>query len=763
MATKIMTTKVKSPPLSRRAFIASTGALVVSFSFAGSVWSQQGGAKKKLPGSLAKNADLDAWLRVEADGTVTIFSGKAELGQGIKTAITQIAAEELYLPMTRVHVVTADTMRTPNEGYTAGSQSIQDSGGAVREAAAEAREALIALAAEKLNIAADKLETIGGAVRVTGTSQAISYGDLLGGKKLDRKASGDAKTKDPARYEIVGTPVARLDLPNKVFGQPAYVQDVRLPGMVHGRVVHPPSYGANLATVDDTGAAKLPGVLKVVRNGSFLGVIAEREEQAIRAADALRASARWQEIAELPDMNAMPDWLRANATLLSLVVNGTPKPDAVIPDFIDKKGTDRVEAAYTKPYTMHGSIGPSAAVAEMKDGAMTVWTHSQGVYPLRDSIALMLKLDKKKVRCIHAEGSGCYGHNAADDAGGDAAMLAAALPGRPVRVQWMRGDEHGWEPYGPAMVMSLSAGLKDGRIAYWNHDLWSTSHGTRPRGKPPGNQLVAAWDMAEPQNLPPAEINNGNNYGEHRNADPIYDVGDKRVVRHFTQAMPIRVSSLRSLGAFANVFAIESFMDELAARAKVDPVAFRLDHLKDPRGREVLIEATRKAGWRERTGPTRPGGARMRGQGVGFAQYKNQKCYACVVIELEVDRASGAVQLLKATIAGEAGQYINPDGLANQLEGGLVQAASWTLKEQVTFDRQHITSLDWAGYPILTFPEVPEIETALINRADLPSLGAGEATQGPTPAAIANAIFDATGMRLRDLPLTPDKIKAAIG
>ena len=757
-----MASLIKKPNLSRRAFIGSAGALVVSFSFAGRLLSQEAGPK--LPGSLAKDPGLDSWLRVEADGSVTIFTGKAELGQGIKTAIAQIAAEELDTPFARVKVITADTMQTPNEGFTAGSQSIQDSGGAVRQAAAEARATLIALAAEKLGVSADALETADGAVRVRGTSQSVSYGDLLGGKKLDRKADGVAKPKEPVRYEIVGTSVARVDLPNKVYGRPAFVQDVRLAGMVHGRVVHAPSYGAKLATVDDVGAAKLPGVLKVVRDGSFLGVIAEREEQAIRAADALRASAKWQESAKLPDMNAMPDWLTANATMDTLVVDGTPKPDATIPDILNKAGLDRVEAAYTKPYIMHGAIGPSAAVAELKDGAMTVWSHSQGMFPLRDTIALMLKMDKEKIRCIHTEGAGCYGHDGADDAGGDAAMLAAALPGRAVRVQWMRADEHGWEPYGPAMRLALSAGLtKDGKIDYWNHDLWSTSHGTRPRGRAPGSELIAAWNKADPQPLPKAEINNGRHYGEHRNADPIYDVGDRRIVRHFTQEMPIRVSSLRSLGAYANVFAIESFMDELAAKAKIDPVVFRLNHLKDPRAKEVLLQATRKAGWRERTGPTMPTGSRMRGQGVGFAQYKNEKCYACVVIDLEVDRASGTVQLLKATVAGEAGQSVNPDGLANQLEGGVVQSASWTLKEQVTFDQTRITSLDWAGYPILTFPEVPEVETYLINRSDMPSLGAGEGTQGPTPAAIANAIYDATGLRLRDLPLTPDKIKAAIG
>jgi CO/xanthine dehydrogenase Mo-binding subunit len=751
--------------VSRRAFLGTAGALVVTFSFAGRLVAQEAGKKgPKLPGSLAKNANLDSWIRVETDGTVTIFTGKAELGQGIKTAIAQIAAEEIDVPIAKVHIITADTGQTPNEGYTAGSQSIQDSGGAVRQAAAETRAILIGLAAERLSVPAAQLETADGSVRVKGSDRSVGYGDLLGGRKMERKAEATVKPKDTSSYTVVGTSVPRFDLPAKVFGRPAYVQDVRLPGMVHGRVVHPPSYGATLVSVDDAAAAKLPGVIKVVRDGSFLGVVAEREEQAIRAADALRTSAKWQEKADLPDMNGLPAWLDANATLESLVVDGTPKPDVAVPPALDKSGLSRIEAAYTKPYIMHGSIGPSAAVAQMKDGALTVWTHSQGVYPLRDTIALMLKMDKGKVRCIHTEGSGCYGHNAADDAGGDAAMLAAAVPDRPVRLQWMRMDEHGWEPYGSAMQIKLSAGLtSDGRIGYWNHDLWSTSHGTRPRGKGPGNELSAAWHKADPMPLPPAEINNGREYGEHRNADPIYDVDDKRVVRHFTREMPIRVSSTRSLGAYANVFAIESFMDELAAQAKIDPVVFRLNHLKDQRGREVLVQGARRAGWRERTGPTIPAGPRMRGQGVGFAQYKNQKCYACVVVELEVDRASGAVRLLKATVVGEAGQTVNPDGIANQLEGGFIQSASWTLKEQVTFDKTRITSLDWAGYPILTFPEVPETDVSVINRSDLPSLGAGEASQGPSSAAIANAIFDATGTRFRDLPLTPDKVKAAIG
>ncbi|MGE5540210.1 MAG: molybdopterin cofactor-binding domain-containing protein [Gemmatimonas sp.] len=759
-----MTTSAST--ISRRAFLGTTGVIVIGFTLAPRLMAQEARGPR-LPGSLSKDADLDAWLRVEADGTVTVFTGKAELGQGIRTSLTQIAAEELDLPIARVRMITADTAQTPNEGYTAGSQSIQDSGSAIRQAAAEARAILIGLAAERLNVPADRLETADGAVRVAGGGgQSVTYGDLLAGKKFDKKAEGKVKPKDTARYAVVGTSVERLDLPAKVYGRPAYVQDIRLPGMVHGRVVQPPSYSAKLVSADEAGVARLPGVLKVMRDGSFLGVIAEREDQAIRAMEALRASAKWQEQKNLPDMNAMPDWLRSNVTSVMRVVDGTPKPDAPVPDPIAKDGVDRVEATFTKPYIMHGSMGPSAAVAHMTGGMLTVWSHTQGVYPLRDTIALMLKMEKEKVRVIHAEGAGCYGHNAADDAAGDAAMLAAGFPDRPVRVQWMRHDEHGWEPYNSAMVMDVSAGLKDGRIAYWNYDLYSTSHGNRPRGKPPGSELTAAWHKAEAMPLPESELNNGRHYGEHRNADPIYDVGDARIVRHFVKAMPIRVSSTRSLGAYANVFAIESFMDELAYKAKIDPVVFRLNHLKDERAREVLTQAARRAGWRERTAPnaaTSGNGSRMRGQGVGFAQYKNEKCYAAMVVDLEVDRTTGAVQLLKTTIVGEAGQYINPDGMANQLEGGFIQSASWTLKEQVTFDNTRITSRDWAGYPILTFPETPEVETHLINRSDLPSLGAGEATQGPSGAAIANAIFDATGMRLRDLPLTPDKIKAAIG
>jgi nicotinate dehydrogenase subunit B len=751
--------------ISRRAFLGTTGAIVIGFTLAPRLLAQEARGPA-LPGSLRNNAELDAWLRVDADGTVTVFTGKAELGQGIKTALTQIAAEELDLPIGRVRMITADTAQTPNEGYTAGSQSIQDSGSAIRQASAEARAILVGLASERLNVPPDRLETADGAVRVAGGGQSLGYGELIGGKKFAKKAEAKVKPKDTSKYSIVGTSLARFDLPNKVFGQPAFVQDLRMPGMVHGRVVQPPSYSAKLLAADEAGVARLPGVLKVMRDGSFLAVIAEREDQAIRAADALRASSKWQEAKDLPDMNAMPAWLKANVDSVMRVVDGTPKPDAPVPDPLAKDGADRFEATYTKPYIMHGALGPSAAVAHMTGGMLTVWSHTQGVYPLRDTIALMLKMEKEKVRVIHAEGAGCYGHNAADDAAGDAAMLAAGFPDRPVRVQWMRNDEHGWEPYNSAMLIEMSAGLKDGRIVYWNHDLYSTSHGNRPRGKLPGSELTAAWHKAEAMPLPEAELNNGRHYGEHRNADPIYDVGESRIVRHFVKKMPIRVSSTRSLGAYSNVFAIESFMDELAYKAGIDPVAFRLKHLKDERAKQVLTEAAQRAGWRERTAPAGGngnGGQRMKGQGVGFAQYKNEKAYAAIVVELEVDRASGAVQLLKATIAGEAGQYINPDGMANQLEGGFVQAASWTLKEQVTFDQTRITSRDWNGYPILTFTEAPEVETHLINRADLPSLGAGEASQGPSSAAVANAIYDATGLRLRDLPLTPDKIKAAIG
>jgi nicotinate dehydrogenase subunit B len=732
---------MNAPDINRRQFTAGLGAIVVAFSLD----PVPAIGQERLPGSLQNNRKLDGWIRINSDGTATIYTGKVELGQGILTALAQIAAEELDLPLARITMISGDTGRTPNEGQTAGSQSVENSGTALRMAGAEARAILLELAAKRLGLAPDQL-TVADGVIAAPDGRKIGYGEL--NPDLDREATAKATPKPAASHRIVGKSVARFDIPAKVTGGPAFVQDVRRPGMVHGRVIRPPRYGSQLDSVDESMAKALPGVIAVVRDGSFLGVVAEREEQAIKAREALRKSARWTLGPELPDPARLFDVIKSLASKDATI---GVKQDSV------PANARTFEAVYSKPYMSHGSIGPSCAVAEFKDGGMTVWTHSQGVFPLRAELVKTLKMPAAAIRCIHMEGSGCYGHNGADDVAADAALLARAVPGRPVRLQWMRDDEFGWEPYGPAMMMRAKAALgADGKIADWEYEVWSNSHSTRPQSTT-GTNVLAAWYLAEPQKMGPPTSPPQPAGGGDRNAIPLYDFPSQRVVHHFVQDMPIRVSALRTLGAYANVFALESFMDELAAAAGADPVVFRLAHLKDPRARAVIEAAARKAGWQD--------GARgdgRRGRGIAFAKYKNLACYVAVVAEVDVDRASGVVRVPRTWAAVDSGLIINPDGLTNQIEGGIVQSVSWTLKEEVRFDRGGILARDWASYPILTMPEAPKVEVELINRPNERPLGSGEGSQGPAVAAVANAFAHATGKRIRDLPLHPARVKAAL-
>jgi CO/xanthine dehydrogenase Mo-binding subunit len=735
--------------ISRRQFATGLGAglggIVVAFTLAPRlVLSQQPAA---LPGSLNGNRMLDAWIRIAADGSATVCTGKVELGQGIVTALAQIAAEELDLPLARLHMISGDTEKTPNEGITSGSQSIENGGVALRLAGAEVRAILLDLAAKRLGVEASTLAVADGVISAA-DGREVTYGELARDADLHREVTAKAKPKSPSAHRIVGKSIARFDIPAKVTGGVAYVQDLRLPGMLHGRVVRPPSYGAKLEATDEAKIKAMPGVVAVVRDGSFLGVTAEREEQAIRASEALRQSAKWAAGPPLPDQASLYDHLLSLPDEPHVI----SEKQAALPD-----GAKVIEATYHKPYMCHGSIGPSCAVAQFTDGKMTVWTHSQGVFPLRGNLVKALKLAADKVHCIHTEGSGCYGHNGADDVALDAALLARAAPaGRAVRLQWMRGDEFGWEPFGPAMVMKAKAALgADGRIVDWNYDLYSNTHSTRP--DPGGNNLLASWYLAEPQQPAPPGILPQPAGGGDRNAVPLYDFPRQRVVNHFIKEMPLRVSALRTLGAYANVFAIESFLDELALAAGADPVAFRLAHLKDPRARAVIEAVARKANWK----PGEKGGG-GKGRGIGFAKYKTLATYVAVIADIEVDGATGKVSVPRAWAAADAGLIINPDGLANQIEGGVIQSTSWTLHEEVKFDRAGITSRDWLTYPILTMPEVPKVEVELINRRDERPLGAGEASQGPAAAAIANAFTAATGKRMRELPLTAERVKAVL-
>jgi len=732
--------------LTRREFLAAGGALIIGFSLAPSSLRAQKPPGPKLPGSLDANPMLDSWLRIDADGGITLFTGKAELGQGVKTALIQIAAEQLYVSPQRIRLITADTRQTPDEGYTAGSNSMKDSGTAIMNAAAQVREILIARAAERLGVPADRLKAQEGAV-VADDGRRLGFGELVVDGLTKVRADGQSKLKDPAAYSVIGKSMSRVDIPAKVTGGAAYVQDLRLPGMVHARVVRPPSYGARLRELQTAAVERMPGVLKVVRDGSFVAVVAAHEYEAIQAMRALAAAARWEERATLPEQAEFYAYLQK---LPADVIVDLDRQAGVSP------GAHSFEASYRRPYQMHGAIGPSCAVALFKDGALTVWTHSQGVYPLRKSIAEMLRLPEDRVQCIHVEGSGCYGHNAADDAAADAALIARAFPDRPVRVQWMREQEHQWEPYGPAMLTNVKAALDSaGNIVAWDYEVTSNTHSMRPGGA--GN-LLPAWHLetpfapAAPKPIPLPEG------GGDRNAIPFYRLPSVHVVHRFVPAMPVRVSALRALGAYMNVFSIESFIDELAQAAGADPVDFRLRHLDDPRARDVVSLAAARFGWASYV--RAPG----RGRGFAFARYKNLAAYVALALEVDVNREKGSVRVVRAVAAVDSGQAVNPDGIRNQIEGGIIQSSSWTLHEAVEFDTTAITSADWSRYPILRFPEIPEsVDVHVIDRPGAAFLGTGEAAQGPTAAAIGNAIAYATGARMRELPFDRKRVRGAIG
>jgi CO/xanthine dehydrogenase Mo-binding subunit len=723
--------------VSRREFLATGGALVLFFALP-----RLAAQPAKLPGSLDKTPELDAWIRIGADGAITVFTGKVELGQGIRTALQQIAAEQLAVAFERITMVTADTERTPNEGITSGSNSLKESGTALLHASAQVRELLIAEAARRLNLPAEQLSARDGVIAAEG-GRRIGYGELVSGTELHVRAQPQSKFKDPRTRTVMGKSVPRVDIPAKVTGGASYVHDLRLPDMVHARVVRPPQPGARLRSLDTAAAERLPGVLKVVRDGSYVAVIAGKEFQAIRAMRALADRAVW-------DPGTMPP-RDVYAHLLGLASENTVILDRNTAGI----GAPTLDATYRRPYQMHGAIGPSCAVGLYAEDKLTIWSHTQGVFPLREAIAEMVGMPPQKVHCIHAEGSGCYGQNGADDVGADAALLARAFPGQPVRVQWMREEEHSWEPYGPAMTTRARAALDaSGKITAWDYDVWSNTHSTRP-GK--AGNLGPATLLAKPFTPPPPRGIPQPEGGGDRNAIPLYVLPSARVTHHFIPEMPLRVSALRGLGAYMNVFSIESFMDELALAANADTVEFRLRHLEDPRAIDVVRKAAEGFGWSSWRRD------RDRGRGFAFARYKNLAAYFAIAMEVEVERETGAIKVGRVVSAIDSGDAVNPDGIRNQTEGGIVQSLSWTLFEAVTWDANRITSRDWARYPIVRFPDVPRsIEVHVIERPGQPFLGTGEGAQGPTSAALANAVADAVGARIREIPLDPTRVKAAL-
>ncbi|MCC8404558.1 molybdopterin-dependent oxidoreductase [Paraburkholderia sp. MMS20-SJTN17] len=711
------------------------------------------GSEPKLPGSLKSTPLLDAWIKVAPDSHVSVFTGKVELGTGVRTALLQVAAEELDLAPHAIELITADTAATPNEGYTAGSHTMADSGTAILNAAAQVRALLVASAASQLGVDAAVLTTRDGAI-IAADGRRVTYGEAVRYADLHQNAQADAPRKPPASYAVIGQALPRVDIPGKVTGGASYVQDLRPHGMLHARVVRPPSYGASLFALDSVRVEALPGVIKVVRNGNYLAVVADDEWRAILAMRELALAAQWQAGPPLPDP------ANIHALLMTLPAQEITVADQNAPTGAAAPAAT-LRARYSRPYLTHGSIGPSCAVAQLDNGVMTVWTHTQGVYPLRAGIAEMLAMPPDKVHCVHVEGSGCYGHNGADDVAADAALIARELPGRPVRVQLMREQEHLWEPFGPAMTVEASATLDaSGAMTDWRYELWSNTHNNRIEN---AGRLLAAQLLAQPFTpAPPKPIPMPEGGGD-RNSVPLYRVPSLHVQHHFVPAMPIRVSAMRSLGAHMNVFAIESFIDELAAAAHADPVAFRLKHLDDPRAHAVIRAVVDQFGWRARNARTGGSSPRSHGTGFAFAQYKNLMAYLAVAIEVTILRDTGVLSIERVVAAVDCGQIVNPDGVRNQIEGGILQTASWTLYEETQFDRQRITSFDWSTYPIMRFSSVPKrVDVLLIDRPGLPFLGVGEAAQGPAAAALANAIDDATGVRIRDLPLLGAKGKNAL-
>jgi nicotinate dehydrogenase subunit B len=692
----------------------------------------------QLPASLAANPRLDSWLSFDTDGIVVVRTGKVELGQGAVSAIAAIAAKELSIDIANISMPAADTNVSPDEGYTAGSFSMEHGGAAMRWVCAMVRALFEQRATAVLG--EGELVVRSGIFMRTDRNEGVSYWQLARQVDLDR-SSADL----PPPRLIGGTieDIQRLDLDAKLHGA-AFIQDMRLPGMLYGRVLRASHPADRLTMVDRPRIAALPGVIRVTVDGSFMGVSAQRDEQALRAIKVAASTAVWERTAELPpasDTNAWMDTL-------------TPRSTTFIADDVPLAPTaHRHHASYTRPYLAHASIGPSCAVASWQSGALTVWTHSQGIYPLRRTLARALRIDVAKVRVIHMQGSGCYGHNGADDVALDAALLARDA-GAPVMCLWSRADELSWSPFGAAMRMELGGAVDDdGRIVEWQHDVWSSTHLGRP-GFGDGVNLLAAWDLADPHQPAPADDAPRPYGGGDRNSVPLYHLGKRTITHHLLPQGPLRSSAMRSLGAHGNVFAIESFMDELAALAGIDPVQFRLRHLENPRAIAVIQAAAARAGW-----DSADAGGEGVGRGIGFSQYKNHSAYFAAIATVEVTEN---VLLKRVVGAVDAGEVIHRDGLLNQVEGGIIQAASWTLKEQASWTDDGFTVRSWADYPILNFSETPEIEIEVIERPGETSLGAGECAAGPIAAAIGNAIAHALGVRTRDLPLTPERIAHAI-
>jgi CO/xanthine dehydrogenase Mo-binding subunit len=722
--------------LSRRAFLKTGGALVVTFSLGPRIAEAQ---------PVPSVDDVGSFLAIDGKGMVTLFSGKVELGTGVLTAVTQIAAEELSVAFDRVTAIQGDTARTPDQGPTYASLSIQDGGMQIRRAAATARESLLDAAAGRLDAAKSELFVRDGVVSLRDGSKSVSYAELVGDRKISIKVDPRAPLKDPKSYGIVGKPIPRLDIPAKIFGTFEFVQDVKVPGMLHARVVHPAGARSTLQGYDDTACRKIKGYARAVRKGDFLAVVATSEWAAVRASTAIVA--KWSDWTGLPDEAHLFEYVRDSNVERSEVFQSAGNTAEA-----SKAGRRTLRATYDLAMNTHGSIGPSCAVAEFKNGRLTVWTPSQASHLLREQLAIMLRIRPDNVRCIYVEGAGCYGRNGSDDCSSEAALIAKEI-GKPVRLQWMREDEHGWDPKGPPSLLDYRASIDDqGRIAAWESDIFMPERPMRRSGVTLLAATLANLPKFGPAGAPLHNIGLGIPYA----------LPNNKLTCHWLVDTPLPAAWIRAPGRMQNTFGNESFLDEIAAATNADPLEIRERHLTDTRGRELLERLRQFARWEPRGSRARDAGTMARGRGISYAKYELARTYVGIVADVTVDRSTGRIKVDRVFVVHDCGQVINPDGLVNQIEGNVVQTVSRSIVEKLTFSRSAVTSLDWGSYPILTFPGVPEVAVDLIDRPAEVPWGAGEPTTSVVPSAIANAVFDATGARLRSVPFRPPTVLAAL-
>ena len=741
MTTKALAARVS---VARRNFLKSGGALVVTFSMSGATAAAIDTAST-MPSTKSVALDqVDGFLAIDAKGLVTVYSGKVDLGTGIKTAMAQIAAEELSVPLDRVTVIQGDTLLTPDQGITWGSLSIQVGGIQIRQAAATARQVLIAEAAAKLGVDKDAVGVRDGVVVPKSGGKGVSFATLVGGKDFKLAVDDKAPLKDPSEYSVVGKSIARIDIPDKVTGRFMYMQDFKRKGMLHARVVRPAAIKATLQSWNDFDCRKISGYVGTVKKGNFLAVLGRTEWAAIAASRTINTT--WSDWAGLPDQSKLWEYVRATKVVKDEELQKIG--DAVVA--LKTPNAKIVNATYEFAIHTHGSIGPSCAVAEYADGNLTVWCASQQTHLLRKQLANMLTMKPESIRCIYIEGAGCYGRNGHEDAAADAALIAKEI-GLPVRVQWMRQDEHGWDPKGPPMLHDYTAALDDkGGVIAWQGEAYLPD---RPK------DFAVTLLPAELAGLPYEPSHPGNIF---QSLGIPYTFPNIRAVAHSLAETPFRPSWIRTPGRMQNTFGNESFLDEVAVAAGADPFEFRLKHLNDPRGTELLKVLADLANWKPSTARQSPAGDIARGRGLAYVKYELVRTYVGAVADVEVNVKTGKVTVTKFHVAHDCGQIINPDGLRNQIEGNVVQTVSRTLLEELKFDRSRVTSVDWASYPILKFPEVPDVEIKLIDRPTEKPWGAGEPTAAVVPAAIANAIYNATGARIRSVPFTPDKVRAAL-